>query len=132
VGDGSIKEIINNTEHKGFDVIGSGPIPPNPIDLIGNPRMEELIQSLKQSYSTIIIDSPPLGYVSEYVILMKHTDANLYVVRSDYTNRKSLKKINKLIDREKIGNFSILLNDVQPSKESGNYYAYGYGYGYKY
>jgi hypothetical protein len=70
--------------------------------------------------------------VSEYVILMKYTDANLYVVRSDYTNRKSLKKINKLIDREKIGNFSILLNDVQPSKESGNYYAYGYGYGYKY
>jgi capsular exopolysaccharide synthesis family protein len=132
VGDGSIKEIINNTEHKGFDVIGSGPIPPNPIDLIGNPRMEELIQSLKQSYSTIIIDSPPLGYVSEYVILMKYTDANLYVVRSDYTNRKSLKKINKLIDREKIANFSILLNDVQPSKESGNYYAYGYGYGYKY
>jgi len=132
VGDGSIKEIINNTEHKGFDVIGSGPIPPNPIDLIGNPRMEELIQSLKQSYSTIIIDSPPLGYVSEYIILMKYTDANLYVVRSDYTNRKSLKRINKLLDREKIGNFSILLNDVQPSKESGNYYAYGYGYGYKY
>jgi capsular exopolysaccharide synthesis family protein len=132
VGDGSIKEIINNTDHKGFDVIGSGPIPPNPIDLIGNPRMEELIQSLKQSYSTIIIDSPPLGYVSEYIILMKYTDANLYVVRSDYTNRKSLKKINKLLDRDKIANFSVLLNDVQPSKESGNYYAYGYGYGYKY
>lgn len=132
VGDGSIKEIINNTEHKGFDVIGSGPIPPNPIDLIGSPRMEELIQSLKQSYSTIIIDSPPLGYVSEYIILMKYTDANLYVVRSDYTNRKSLKRINKLIEREKIGNFSIVLNDVSPSKESGNYYAYGYGYGYKY
>lgn len=132
VGDGSIKEIINNTEHKGFDVIGSGPIPPNPIDLIGNPRMEELIQSLKQSYSTIIIDSPPLGYVSEYIILMKYTDSNLYVVRSDYTNRKSLRKINKLLSRENVGNFSILLNDVQPSKESGNYYAYGYGYGYKY
>ena len=131
VGDGSIKEIINNTEHKGFDVIGSGPIPPNPIDLIGSPRMEELIQSLKQLYSTIIIDSPPLGYVSEYIILMKYTDANLYVVRSDYTSHKSLKKIDKLIDREKIANFNIILNDVQTSKESGNYYAYGYGYGYK-
>lgn len=132
VGDGSVKEIINNTEHKGFDVIGSGPIPPNPIDLIGSPRMEELIQSLKQSYSTIIIDSPPLGYVSEYIILMRYTDANLYVVRSDYTSRKSLKRIVKLLDREKIANFSMLLNDVRPSKESGNYYAYGYGYGYKY
>lgn len=132
VGDGSVKEIINNTEHKGFDVIGSGPIPPNPIDLIGSPRMEELIQTLKQSYSTIIIDSPPLGYVSEYIILMRYTDANLYVVRSDYTSRKSLKRIVKLLDREKIANFSMLLNDVRPSKESGNYYAYGYGYGYKY
>ncbi|MEO5976158.1 MAG: polysaccharide biosynthesis tyrosine autokinase [Chryseolinea sp.] len=132
VGDGTIKEIINNTEHKGFDVIGSGPIPPNPVDLIGNPRMEELINSLKQSYSTIILDSPPLGYVSEYIILMKYTDANLYIVRSDYTNRNSLKKINKLFEREKLNNFSILLNDVKPTKASGDYYTYGYGYGYKY
>ncbi|HTE34852.1 MAG TPA: polysaccharide biosynthesis tyrosine autokinase, partial [Chryseolinea sp.] len=120
VGDGSTKEIINNTEHKGFDVIGSGPIPPNPVDLIGSPRMEELINTLKQTYSTIILDSPPLGYVSEYIILMKYTDANLYIVRSDYTNRNSLKKINKLFEREKITNFSILLNDVKPSKASGS------------
>jgi len=130
VGDGSIREIINNTEHKGFDVIGSGPIPPNPIDLIGNPRMEELINTLKQTYSTIILDSPPLGYVSEYIILMKFTDANLYIVRSDYTNRNSLTKINKLYERKKITNVSILLNDVKATKNSG--YGYGYGYGYKF
>lgn len=132
VGDGSAKEIINNTEHKGFDVITSGPIPPNPIDLIGNPRMEELINSLKQTYSTIILDSPPVGYVSEYIILMKYTDANLYIIRSDYTNRNSLKKINKLFERKKLNNFSVLLNDVKPTKSSGYGYAYGYGYGYKY
>ena len=132
VGDCSFKEIINNTEHKGFDVIGSGPIPPNPVDLIGNTRMEELINTLKQTYSTIILDSPPVGYVSEYIILMKYTDANLYIVRSDYTNKNSLKKINNLFDREKLKNFSILLNDVRSSKASDNYYAYGYGYGYKY
>jgi len=130
VGDGSIKEIINNTEHKGFDVIASGPIPPNPIDLIGNARMEELINTLKQTYSTIILDSPPLGYVSEYIILMKYTDANLYIIRSDYTNRNSLNKINKLYERKKITNVSILLNDVKATKSSG--YGYGYGYGYKF
>jgi len=130
VGDGTIKEIINNTEHKGFDVIGSGPIPPNPIDLIGNARMEELINTLKQTYSTIILDSPPLGYVSEYIILMKYTDANLYIIRSDYTNRNSLNKINKLYERKKITNVSILLNDVKATKSSG--YGYGYGYGYKF
>ncbi len=130
VDDGSIKEIINNTEHKGFDVIGSGPIPPNPVDLIGNPKMEELINTLKQTYSTIILDSPPVGYVSEYIILMKYTDANLYIVRSDYTNRNSLGKINKLHERKKITNVSVLLNDVKATKSSG--YGYGYEYGYKY
>jgi len=130
VDDGTIKEIINSTEHKGFDVIGSGPIPPNPIDLIGNPRMEELITTLKQTYSTIILDSPPLGYVSEYIILMKYTDANLYIVRSDYTNLNSLSKINKLYERKKIANVSILLNDVKATKRTG--YGYGYEYGYKY
>ncbi len=128
IGDSSLKDIISTTESKGFDVIGSGPIPPNPIDLIGHPRMEELITTLKQSYSTIILDSPPLGYVSEYIILMKYTDANLYVVRSDYTNRNSLTKINKLYERKKINNVSILLNDVKSSKRTG----YGYGYEYKF
>jgi len=128
IGDCSIKDIINSTENKGFDVISSGPIPPNPIDLIGHPRMEELITTLKQNYSTIILDSPPLGYVSEYIILMKYTDANLYVVRSDYTNRNSLTKINKLYERKKISNVSILLNDVKSSKRTG----YGYGYEYKF
>jgi Mrp family chromosome partitioning ATPase len=92
--------------------------------------MEELINTLKQTYSTIILDSPPVGYVSEYIILMKYTDANLYVVRSDYTNRNALVRINKLYERKKITNVSILLNDLKASKSTG--YGYGYGYGYKF
>ena len=128
IGDCTVNEIINTTETKSFDVIGSGPIPPNPIDLIGRARMDELMAFLKQNYSTIILDSPPMGYVSEYIILMKYTDANLYIVRSDYTNRNSLGKINKLYERKKISNVSILLNDVKTTKRSG----YGYGYDYKF
>ena len=128
IGDCSIREIIHNTDNKAFDVIVSGPIPPNPIDLIGHPRMEELMSTLKQNYNTIILDSPPIGYVSEYIILMKYTDANIYIVRSDYTHRNSLTKINKLYERKKISNVSILLNDVRTSKRTG----YGYGYEYKF
>ncbi len=128
VGDITIQEIIHNTETKGLDVIGSGPIPPNPIDLIGHVRMDELMAFLKQNYSTIILDSPPMGYVSEYIILMKYTDANLYIVRSDYTNKNSLGKINKLYEKKKISNVSILLNDLKVTKRSG----YGYGYDYKF
>lgn len=128
IGDCSLKEIISSTDNKGFDVIASGPVPPNPIDLIGHPRMEELMTTLKQNYDTIILDSPPLGYVSEYIILMKYTDANLYIVRSDYTHRNSLKKINKLYERKKISNVSIILNDVRTTKRT----EYGYGYEYKF
>jgi capsular exopolysaccharide synthesis family protein len=124
VGGSTIAEIINKTETKDFDVITSGPLPPNPLDLIGHNRMAELITTLKQSYHTIILDSPPIGYVSEYVILMKYTDVNIYVVRYDYTSRYNLIKINKLYEDKKINNISILLNDVKPTKLNG--YVNGY------
>lgn len=128
IGESSLKEIVNETGIKGFDVIASGPIPPNPLDLIGQARMTELINELKQSYNTIIIDSPPIGIVSEYVILMKYTDANIYVVRSDYTTRFNLDRINNMYNERRINNLSILLNDVRASRVNG----YGYSYKYKY
>lgn len=124
VGGSSISDIINKTETKDFDVITSGPLPPNPLDLIGHSRMAELIKTLKQSYHTIILDSPPIGFVSEYVILMKYTDVNIYVVRYDFTSRFNLIKINKLYEEKKISNISILLNDVKPTKLNG--YINGY------
>lgn len=124
VGSCGIKDIIHKTEIKDFDVITSGPLPPNPLDLISHNRMAELISALKQNYHTVILDSPPLGFVSEYVILMKYTDVNIYVVRSDYTSRFHLVKINKLYEEKKISNISILLNDVKPTKLNG--YINGY------
>jgi len=124
IGSCLLKDIINVTGTKGLDVITSGPIPPNPLDLIGLPKMDELINSLRHNYNTIIIDSPPIGFVSEYVILMKYTNANIYVVRSNYTNRFHLERINNLYDDKKIKNVSILLNDL---KSSINGYNYVYG-----
>ncbi|CAN5364487.1 tyrosine-protein kinase domain-containing protein [soil metagenome] len=124
IGSCALADIINKTSVKGLDVITSGPIPPNPIDLIGLPKMDELINSLKQIYSTIIIDTSPIGYVSEYIIIMKYLNASIYIVRSNYTNRFHLDKINKLYSEKKIKNVSVLLNDV---KSSLNAYNYVYG-----
>ena len=121
IGTHTLKDIINSTTIKGLDVITAGPIPPNPIDLIALPRMEELINTLKQSYNTIIIDSSPIGYVSEYIILMKYTNANIYIVRSNYTNKLHLEKINKLYEEKKIKNLSVLLNDAKTSLNGYNY-----------
>jgi capsular exopolysaccharide synthesis family protein len=124
IGTCSMDEITNVTVTKGLDVITSGPIPPNPLDLVGLPKMDLLIDSLKLKYDIIIIDSPPIGPVSEYIILMKYTNANICVVRSNYTNRNHLEKINKLYDDKKIKNLSVLLNDARISV---NGYSYSYG-----
>ncbi|HZY80888.1 MAG TPA: polysaccharide biosynthesis tyrosine autokinase [Cyclobacteriaceae bacterium] len=113
IGHNTLDEVVQRTLIEGLDVITSGPIPPNPLDLIALPSMEELINELKQEYDTIIIDSPPVGYVSEYIILMKHTNSNIYVVRAGYTSKNHLEKINRLYKDHKIKNVSILLNDAR-------------------
>jgi capsular exopolysaccharide synthesis family protein len=120
----SLEDIIISTDTKGLDVITSGPIPPNPLDLIGLPKMDQLIEDLKRMYDIIIIDTPPLGPVSEYIILMKYTQANICVIRSNHTSRNHLEKINKLFDDKKISNVSVLLNDVRMSVNGYSRYAY--------
>ena len=113
IGTCSLEQITNTTSTKNLHVITSGPIPPNPLDLIGLPRMDELIACLKQRYDTIIFDSPPVGAVSEYIILMKYTNATICIVRSNYTSRNHLEMINKLYEDKKITNVSVLLNDAK-------------------
>jgi len=124
IGTCSLEEAIRTTETKGLDIITSGPIPPNPLDLVGLPKMEEMINELKQRYDMIIIDTPPVGPVSEYVVLMKYTGANICVIRSNYTNRSHLEKINKLYEEQKIKNVSVLLNDARLSLNGYSYHAY--------
>src|SRR5690606_40078682 len=75
IGESGVKEIINETGIKGYDVIASGPIPPTPLDLMGQAGWGELLNDLKHLSYTIIINSPPIGFVSEYVLIMKYTDA---------------------------------------------------------
>lgn len=123
IGSCSLEEVLQAPGVANLQVITSGPIPPNPLDLIGLRSMDRLITLLKQQYQTIIIDSPPVGAVAEYIILMKYANTTICVVRSNYTNRYHLEKINKLYEDKKINNVSILLNDVKASV-NGYYQSY--------
>lgn len=123
IGSCSLEQVLQTPGVDNLQVITSGPIPPNPLDLIGLPSMDRLITLLKQQYQTIIIDSPPVGAVAEYIILMKYANTTICVVRSNYTNRYHLEKINKLYEDKKINNVSILLNDVKASV-NGYYHSY--------
>lgn len=129
----SLDEVIQNTgKIESLDLIPSGPIPPNPAELIASDRCAELFEELKQRYDYIIIDTPPLGLVTDAFLLMKYTDANIYIVRQGHTDKNIFASIIQDIEQRGL-KVSIVINGVH---QEGGYgygkYHYGYGYGYNY
>ena len=123
-GDVSMEQIINKTAIPDLDVATSGPIPPNPSELLMSDRNRDFIEELKNQYDFIIIDSPPVGLVADSFELMKLTDANIYVVRHEYTEKYMLKMIAEKYHSGEIENLGIIYNDYVAKQ------GYGYGYGY--
>lgn len=115
--------------HENLYLLPCGLIPPNPSELMLLPTMDKLFSWAKQNFDIIIIDSAPIGVVSDSITLGKYADATIFVVRQGYTVKKSLEYVKKLKDEKKLPSLSIVLNDV---KESAGYgYGYGYGYGHR-
>ena len=124
IGEATLDDVVLRTEVQGLEVIAAGPIPPNPLELVELPRMAELFESLRERYDQVVVDASPMGLVSEYVILMRHLDVTLYVVRRGETSRNALRLVNELHRDGKLGAIDLLLNDVKP----GQGYAQSYGY----
>tara|TARA_B100001741_G_scaffold263396_1_gene228066 strand:+ start:6820 stop:9240 length:2421 start_codon:yes stop_codon:yes gene_type:complete len=125
----SKEEVIQNTEYENLDIILSGPIPPNPSELLSLNKMEEFIKELKKTYQNIIIDTPPIGLVTDGLILMNHSDVNIYVVRQNFTTKDMLNNLNETIIKNNVVNMNLVINDISIDKTS---YGYGYGYGNTY
>ena len=121
------KDVIFTTELQHLNVIPSGPTPPNPAELLESKKMIELITMLKKDYDCIVLDTPPIGLVTDGVVLMKNADISLFVVRHNYTKIKSLSIVNNLHHQKIIQNLNIIINDFSYEDNS---YGYGYGYGY--
>ena len=115
-----------------FSIIPSGPIPPNPSELIGSKRLDELFNFLKLNYDYIFIDSPPVGSVTDAKILAKVADATLYIVRQNFTHSSFLELINNLQQKQILPNLNIVFNGIKIKKIPGYSYGQGYGNGYKY
>ncbi|MBK9177286.1 MAG: polysaccharide biosynthesis tyrosine autokinase [Flavobacteriales bacterium] len=122
IGEATVGDIVKPSDVPGLDVIGAGPIPPNPGELAESQRMGELLTLMRGQYDHIIIDASPIGLVSEFVVLMGHLDVTLYVVRERLTRRSALRAINELTALGKLGRVDILLNDMKADKADG----YGY------
>ena len=117
-----------------FDILLAGDIPPNPTLLLSSQRLVDLIAELKKIYDVIIFDTAPSLLVSDSLIISKHADTTLFVVRSEITEKQLVQYAVKLSEDEKINNTAFILNGINFKNIYGyNYsYSYGYGYGYNY
>ena len=125
----SIPIPIPNTEN--LYIVPAGLVPPNPSEMIMDPRMGEFISYLKTQFDLIIIDSAPVGLVSDSKIIAQLCDATIYIIRQRFTVKKQLPFINELYTQNLLPSIGILVNDVKIGGIN-SYYGYGYGYGYGY
>jgi capsular exopolysaccharide synthesis family protein len=117
--------IIKLTEVQNLYVITSGGIPPNPSELLINGKFEELLESVKNSFDYIIIDTPPIGILSDGLELMDKCDINIFIARENYTLKRHVKDLNNIYEQRKMHNMALLYNAVNYNKsEYGGYSKY--------
>lgn len=130
VGRAEIEEVIRPTSVDNLYLISCGILPPNPSELLGSKRMQELIQQLKNEYDYVLFDSPPLIAVTDAVVMAPWVDGVVLVLRSGKTDRDAAVRAFELLRNVKANVLGTLLNDVLPSYMYGSYYYYYYYYYY--
>lgn len=124
--------VVKGTGEVPPDVIPVGTIPPNPTELLFNPRMEQLIAALREQYDYIFIDCPPVEIVADTSIISKWAHITLFVVRAGLMEREMLPIMNNYYTDRKFNNLAILLNGTTAAYGRYGYHRYGYRYGYNY
>ncbi|MGY2134559.1 GumC family protein [Hymenobacter sp. HD11105] len=125
----ALNDIIRPSDKIPFlSVITSGPVPPNPAELMMSPKFAHLIQELKESFDYIIMDTPPVGQVADAFTLNSFVDFTLYAVRYNYTYKAQLAILKNVSKNRMLNHPLIIMNDAK--EVNGGNYGYGYGYGY--
>jgi capsular exopolysaccharide synthesis family protein len=124
VGKHTCEEILQPTGKGSLDFIAAAPIPPNPSELLLDNKFGALIAWLRERYDYIVMDTPPVALIADAFELMRFSDANIYVMRQNYTRRQVLTFVDNLHRTNQFPKGSIVLNDFMHELASG----YGYGY----
>jgi capsular exopolysaccharide synthesis family protein len=132
IGKATLDEVIKKSPIENYHYICAGPNPPNPSELLISDKFNEIIAELKLRYEVIFIDSPPVGLVTDGIIIMKKSDFQIYVVRSEYSKKGFEKCINNLLTKGGYQKIGVVLNCFDNKADFGYGYRYGYGYGYGY
>ena len=130
--------------NKNLFILPGGSVPPNPTELLARDGLEKAIETLKANFDYVILDTAPVGMVTDTLLIGRTADLSVYVCRADYTRKAEFTLINELMENNKLPNLCIAINglDLQKKKygyyygygKYGKYYGYGkrYGYGYGY
>ncbi len=123
----NLEEIIRKRNaHHNFDILLSGNVPPNPAELLMHPRVKEIFEQMQTAYDYIVVDTAPVGAVTDTLLIDEYADATLYVSRVNYLDKRFLSIPETLIREQKLSNVAVLVNGSETHKG----YGYGYGYGY--
>ena len=129
---------------KNLYILPGGAVPPNPTELLARDGLDKAIETLKKNFEYVILDTAPVGMVTDTLLIGRVADLSVYVCRADYTRKNEYTLINELIDGNKLPNLCTVINGLDLKKRKygyyygygkyGKYYGYGkrYGYGYGY
>ena len=126
IGKADLKMCIQSTSVENLSFIPAGPIPPNPSELLLRETFDDVIEELKGQFDVIIFDTPPVGLVTDGLLVMKKADLPLYVLKANYSERSYVDNINRLVNTGQFSNLSIIFN-ASTSSQSGYGSKYGYG-----
>ena len=138
IGKQNKEDLVQFSGFENLYVVTSGPVPPHPSELLETQKMRDLLDEFKKDFDFIVIDTPPIGLVTDAIYLMNQSDAVVYAARQNYTPKNAINTLNDFMEKSQIKNVSLVLNDVELEKGKysgygyGSQYGYGYGYGYGY
>ncbi|GAB3555224.1 GumC family protein [Spirosoma fluminis] len=126
IGEATIDELLRPIlGYENYYIITAGPLPPNPSELLSSPRLAQLFEELKARFDYVLVDSPPVGLVTDSQLIAPFADATMFLVRHDHTPKNSMKMVDVLYKEHRFQKLSIILNGVG----EGESYYYNYGYG---
>ncbi|MGL4806108.1 MAG: polysaccharide biosynthesis tyrosine autokinase, partial [Bacteroidales bacterium] len=121
--------VVKSKEFPSLDILPAGPVPLNPNEMLMSGKLKSMIQELKEQYDYVLIDSAPVGVVSDTFLLKDMTDLFLFVCRANYTNKKLIDHVSTLVNEGKLHHVYFVINDVDIQSKAYRYGKYGYGYG---
>lgn len=118
------QDCVVKTPIENFDFIPAGPHPPNPAELLLNGEFSTMLNELKEKYDFILLDTPPVGLVTDGIMAMKHADVSVYVFRANYSRKEFIHNLQRIVRINKFSNITAVVNALPATSET----AYGYGY----